>query len=758
MKKENQSFEIDRLWCITEEKFSIDTNKHFEGLFTQGNGYMHVRGTFEEGLPGTAQDEEYMRLPANVTLEKQRHPISRWGTFIPGIVGKHPLLKEEIINLPYFLGMDITAAGEKLDMQSCTVREYKRWLDLRDGCLHRSFTWETKNGLRLRLVFMRLIGMADKHLCLQQLSLEALSGEGPVNIESSIDSGVRTNGYNHFKRVIPSAEEACFAAVETVTDQGNRVLMLSDMDASEEIYWGKLLKGRRVVLAGERRMKAGDSLTVWKATSVVTDRDKEEGELFERGQKYLEVFRTEGKKGIYERHARAWKDKWTAGDIKIDGDEEAQLAVRTSIYHLIRSHCENDPRVAICAKGYAGEAYFGRYFWDTEINMLPFFLHTDPEAARNLIMFRYNTLEGARKNAREYGYRGARYAWESSITGEEQCPCWQYADHEVHITADIVYALFHYAYATGDWEFIGNYGIDILVETARYWVTRVDRNPRGYYELLGVMGPDEYLPMTKNNAFTNRMVKFSLNKTVEYLDGMKSRDLKGYKETAGRLGLRESEIDKFREVGEKLVLPYDPRTEIIPQSEDFAGFADLDFNEIWKDRTRPFGHFVSQEKNYRSKALKQADVLQMMLLFREDFTEEQLTKAYDYYEPMTTHDSSLSVAVHGIVASWMGRRQDADKFLRKVMDVDLSLEKRGAAEGIHIANCGGLWQMVVYGFAGLKSAMWESGIKLEPHLPEKWKRLEFRVVWKGRKYSVVVTQENYQVTEINGELIREVTG
>ena len=740
--------EIDHQWCIIEEKYSADTNKHFEGLFTQGNGYMHVRGSFEEGLKGSMQDEEYLRLPVNVTLEKPRHSKTKWGTFLPGIVGVHPLLKMEMINLPYFLGLDFSVMGEKLDMEHSKIKEYKRWLDLRDGCLHRCFIWETKTGLRVYFQFLRFISMADKHLCLQQVQIQALSGEGILTMEGGINSGVRTNGYNHYKTVMTSRDDP-YISLETVTDGGNCVLMLSSIDTFEEIVTDKIKDSGKVMIHGDKPMKAGDYFTIRKATSVVTDRDNEVGSLGERGKRYLVDAQEKGYEKLYEQHLQAWTEKWRTSDIIITGDDKVQLAIRASIYHLIRSNCEDDPRVAICAKGYAGEAYFGRYFWDTEINMLPFFIHTNPEAARNLIMFRYNTLQGAKNNARAYGYEGARYAWESSITGEEQCPCWQYGDHEVHITADIIYAMYHYVKGTGDMDFIKNYGIDMMIETARYWIQRVDWNKKGYYELLGVMGPDEYLPMTRNNVYTNRMVKFSLNKTIEYLEMLCSENEEEYLEVKNRLGLNSDEIVKFKDVKEKLRLPYNESSEIIFQSDDFKSYADLDFNTIWEDRTRPFGDFVSQEKNYRSKALKQADVLEMMLLYPQEFTPQQLIHNYDYYEPITTHDSSLSAAVHGILAAWMGRMEEAEKFLNKVVDIDMSLEKKGAAEGIHIANCGGLWQMIVYGFAGLKSAMWEKKIKIDPHLPQSWEKVEIPIKWQGKQYRIIVTQDNYEIYSVN---------
>ncbi|WP_216857151.1 glycoside hydrolase family 65 protein [Paenibacillus tritici] len=740
----------DHLWCLKENGYQATLHKHYEGLFTQGNGYMHMRGSFEEGCSDAPQDEEYLRFPDNVTLEKPRHPKSKQGTYIPGIVAPHPLLKEEIVNLPYVLGLEFRSAGEPLDMDRSRISGYRRWLDLRDGSLHRSFLWETGEGMQLECTYSRYLSMADTHLCIQQVQLEVLAGEGRLEMTAALRGDVRTNGMNHFARIIPLAESEGSLSLETLTEKGNQIYMLSALEVSEAVDWQEELTGVRAALRGELQLRAGERFTLRKLTAVTTDRDREEGTVYGRAHEQLRRARELGWEQLYNRHADCWTSKWQEADIRIKGDGTAQLNVRASLYHLIRSNAEQDDRVAICAKGYAGEAYFGRYFWDTEINLLPFYLHTNPQAARNLLLFRYHTLEGARRNAQSYGYRGARYAWESSLGGEEQCANWQYADHEIHITADVVYAVCHYVRATGDDEFLEHYGIDILVETARYWCDRVDWNGEGACELLGVMGPDEYLPFTRNNAFTNRMVKFSLEQTAAYLDSLEDGDQGSYAAVAERLDLRPGERELFRHTAEKLRLPYDSQSELIPQSDDFASYAEVDFGSLWTDRSRPFGHFISQERNYRSKALKQADVLELMLLFRQEFTGRQMQASYAYYEPITTHDSSLSAAVHGIVASWLNQKEAAAGFLQRVMDIDLSLEKKGAAEGIHIANCGGLWQLIVYGFAGLKSAMWSEVIELEPRLPEGWTELSFRLAWRGEHYQVTVSPGAHEIHKLNG--------
>lgn len=744
-------FDKKDAWFIAEDNYCADTAKYYEGLFTQGNGYMDVRGSYEEGLQAAVQDEEYDRKPANVTLEKHRNQVSKWGTYIPGVVGEHPYLKTEIINLPYFFDIKLSVSGETLDMEEGNISQYSRWLNLRDGCLHRSFLWETKSGLVLKLSYQRYISMWDKHLAQQHVTVRAVAGEGTVEVQAGIHAGVRTNGFQHFTEVRKITGEKPYIQMQTATNGGGRVLMLADVAVSGDMKAEQAEEENRVFFRGKGLIKAGGFFTVEKTISVCTDRDLEEGPPDRRGEQYLEQAKRYGSRLLYERHQRAWREKWKDADIMITGDDRSQLALRASIYHLLRANNEDDPRVAICAKGYAGEAYCGRYFWDTEINMLPFFLHTNPKAAKNLLLFRYHTLAGAKRNAEAYGYEGARYPWESSIAGDEECACWQYADHEIHITADIVYAMIHYARATGDMEFIYTKAIDVMVETARYWVQRVDQSRDGSYELLGVMGPDEYLPITRNNAYTNKMVSFSLEQTVYFLRALQERDSVEYEKLTRRLRLGAEELARFEEVKERLKIPFDKNTLIISQSDDFESYADLDFDAIWKDRTRCFGEFISQEKNYRSKALKQADVLEMLLLYPNEFTEKQLRENYDYYEPLTTHDSSLSAAVHGILASWMGRMEEAGRFLDKVIRIDMDPDKKGAEEGIHIANCGGLWQLVVYGFAGLSSAMWEDEIRLRPHLPRQWERLEIPLYWHGARKKLIITHKGSEICDAESE-------
>lgn len=745
--------ELNVEWNLLEDTYNSELSKHYEGLFTQGNGYIHVRGSYDEGLIDSKQDREYDRKPANVTLEKHEKEKTKWGTYIPGVVGKHPLLMTEMINLPYIFELKLWFNGQQLDMDESKIVTYTRWLNLKNGVLHREMEYVGEQGERVLLSFSRFVSKSNKHVAIQRVEIKNLAGKVELEVEGGMNSGVKTNGFEHYLQRTTEAD-AEHAGVEIKTNGGNVVHMQSKMS----ILYGDFPEGKEAfdgnadgILAyqsGKITLPEGDTVVVEKRIVFTTDRDLQEvGTPKERASQYLREACEKTYEELHQLHELAWEQEWNEADIKVAGNEKVQLAARMSIYHLLRCKPADDYRIAICAKGYAGEAYFGRYFWDTEISMLPFFIHTDEKVARNLMRFRYETLDGARRNASNYGYTGARYPWESSVDGEEECANWQYADHEIHVTADVVYAIMHYVKATGDLEFLKVYGAEIMVETARYWIQRVDWDQEGNSHLLGVMGPDEYLPMTQDNTYTNNMVIYSLEETLRTLDWLAKEEKDCYEELVKKVSLKEEELVDFANVAKTLVKGYDENSEFILQSQDFMSYADIDFEQVWTDRSKYFGQVISQEKNYRSKALKQADLLELMMLFRDAFSKHQLEINYDYYEPITTHDSSLSAAVHGILCSWMGRDEEAVEFLQRVISIDMTPEKKGAEAGIHIANCGGIWQMLVYGFAGLKSAMASVEPVLEPHLPKEIESLEFPLTWHGDQYHVFVGHDGYNITK-----------
>ncbi|NOG52786.1 MAG: glycoside hydrolase family 65 protein [Planctomycetes bacterium] len=717
-------------WSITESAFNPATAKAAEGLFTLGNGLLHVRGSFEEHLTGCPQNDPYTRTPADVTSEQMPHPTSRWGTFVPGIYGTHPLLNTELINLPWFLGLMPIVDGEWLDMQQNRIRDYSRVLDLKRAVLTRTLTWHTRSGHVLRLSFERTISKADEQqrLCLQRVTIES-DLPCTLQLRSAIDASVHTNGYDHFTSIGWAFDEPDTVVCSVRTDRDDTVTIASC----------HAVIGAACVLQPVSSVRCGGFVfhidvtpksrcSVEKRTAITTSRDpadrRSAADVVHHSAKY--TYEQE-----LQKHVAACQQHWDAADITIgttedckrdDGDCDCQCVVRCSLFHLQRVHVPNDSRVAVDAKGYSGEAYWGRFFWDTEMFLLPYYVYTRPHLAATLTDFRINTLAAAMENAGRHGLPGACYPWESDHLGNECCPSPKYADHELHVTADVVYGLAHYAAATCTTAaehapFWSGAAGRVLVETARFWMQRTDASTG----LCDVMGPDEYTPLCDNNAYTNHMVAFNLRLASQY----------------GRAaGADQSECDAFAQRARELpILTHPDDLGLILQCDGFDKMLDPDFDLLWTDRSRTFASQVANEQVYASRCPKQADVLMLMAAFPRDFTDDQVRTAWEYYEPITTHDSSLSAGIHCIIACRLGLVEDAWKYWLKCSRLDL----HEAAEGIHIANAGAVWQAIVFGFLGHQSALWADTLTLKPRLPKAWQHVAVPLVWRGQRVRIAVS-------------------
>lgn len=718
---------------IIQDHFSEEENKYYEGILAQGNGYFHVRGTFEEGLLDAPQDEIYVRSMKSVTTELQRHPLSKQGTFLPLIMGQHPFLEEVVVNLPYFMGITVYSGDEKLDMIHSQITGYSRILDMRTGELVRSFVWKTEKGEEIGLEFRRFASMERDRLFVQKMTIHVLKGSPDLRMVSGIDGSVTTNGYCHF---VDSGycEERDVLKCRVKTDLGEEAAVYS-FGTARGLTNIETEKRDTGICKTYRGQTGEEVLEYTKYTVLGCSRDRCE-DYREEMDAQMKSVQNLPYESLLAESAAVWEKKWENADVKIEGDRELQNGLRFSVYHLLRCYTGKEDRTQVCAKGFAGEAYYGRYFWDSEIYLLPFYLYTDPQAARSLLMYRYHTLTGAKENAARYHCRGARYPWQSGITGTEQCSLWEYADNEIHITADVAFAVMHYYLATDDREFLFDYGIEILLETARFWSDRVDRDESGVCHLLNVMGPDEYSPMTRDNGFTVRMVKYNLDAAVEMAEMMGCEAPEKYQAFVEKTGISREELCSFREISESLKVPYDSERDLYLQSADFEQYDAIDLDGLWADKNKAFGHFVSQEKIYRTRCIKQADTIALMSLFPDEFSDKQAETAYDYYTPYTTHDSSLSPAVHTLVANRIGREREVRGFVRRTLEVDLSAAKKGAEDGIHIANCAALWQMVVLGFLGMKPGYQAEELNLNPRLPEFVKHIETKVWWKGKQHKI----------------------
>lgn len=731
----------DKNWCVVEDNFDVSKIRHFESVMALGTGYMTTRSSFDEGFEDDGQNLEYDRIPGNVSLEVIPSKKSRWGTFIQLVQARHPFWNIGIVNLPYYLGLVVHADGEKLDMEKSRISSYCRWLDMKTATLYRVLTWETVSGVKLELCFRRFMSPCLRFVCVQDLKIRMLSGNADITVKNYIDNDVRTNGYDKYmQRKAGNYGDIIYSDITTNLD--GRVVTVSRMACSKSGSCETSVEDRRVNAVSTFRLNENESSEIVKISAQIADVYFDKKRLLEKGAEILDECFAAGVEKLYCDHTEHWAKNWEASDIIIKADDNtgynSQLAIRQSIYHLFRAR-SGDFRALNCAKGTTSEAYLGSVCWDMEIFFQPFYIYTQPELAKMTPMYRYHILDGARRSAQSMNYTGARYPWQTDFRGDEVCALWEYADHEIHITADIVIGIWHYYLNTNDRDYLYNYGLEIIIETARYWTTRVDRiKGRPGYQIYGVMGPDEYKPVSNNNAYTNFTAGINLRLVEQVVKMIKADAPDLYKKVCDKISFDEVEIRLFNEIADGLSIPVDNDRNIVWQCDDFdTAYAEIDIEGLWKDKTQLFGKFTTQEKRYRSKCLKQSDVIALMAVFTEAFTMEQKKASFEYYNPYTIHDSSNSICHNQILAANMGRPADAYDNWKKSMDIDFGAKPR-SSDGVHFANVGGMWQEIVLGFCGLVSALNTDVLTFNPCLPGEIKEISIKIIWKGSKVGITV--------------------
>ena len=435
----------------------------------------------------------------------------------------------------------------------------------------------------------------------------------------------------------------------------------------------------------------------------------------------------------------AWEERWKTAAVRITGDPEAQHWANFAAYHLISAGNDENERVSIGARALSGPIYKGHIFWDSEMFILPFFIFAHPPTARAMIMYRYHTLNGARANAARNGYEGAQYAWESTGSGEEMTPPAALSPtgevipilsgpREQHITADVAYGVWTYWNATLDEEFLVRAGAEILMETARFWTSRVTEGDDGHFHILNVEGPDEYHEEVNDNLYTNLMAVYNLRHAVKAMDFLKERHPEDLKALIQKIDLKPDEADAWTDVADRMYGNGHGETGLL---EQFAGFFQLEDIDVrrYEPRTAALDTILGRERTADSQLVKQADVVMALYLLEDLFTQEDIETNYLYYDRRTAHGSSLSPAIYGLVSARLGMTKEALQYLRKAGTIDLVDNMGNAAGGVHAAALGGLWQLLIMGFAGVRA--WEAGLFICPKLPARWRRLEFSLTWRS---------------------------
>ncbi|HVU10797.1 MAG TPA: glycosyl hydrolase family 65 protein [Phototrophicaceae bacterium] len=724
-----------RLWELSELNFRPDELLHYETLFTNGNGYMSTRGAFEEGYDGDT-------------------PV----TLVHGIYDHAPgMLVPELVNVPNWLPIHITVDGTpfKLITKSSDFMKppeglligYERTLDLYRGVLKREILFRAASGAIVRIVFERFASLADEHLAVQRVTITGVEGSPTIQIGSGIDADVTNAGAQHWldKRTIIS--EGNEIGVEVTAQQSGYVLgMASQFVAAQAVKSNGL-----TTAADAFRLDPEASVTFDKFTSIYTSRDGE-NPMRAAQQKVSEAVDI-GWDAILQAHESEWAKYWADSDIRIEGDDDCQLALRFTTYHILIAAPRHDEHVSVGAKTLSGLGYKGHVFWDTELFLLPPLTLTQPEIAHNRLMYRYHNLQGARNKAKANGYEGAMFPWESTDTGEETTPQWSdpqpdgtkiriwTGDSEQHISTDIAYAVMQFWRWTGDDAFIKQYGAEIVLDTAVFWGSRVE-SKNGRYEISQQIGPDEYHENIDNSVFVNRMVVWHLQTAVQMLVWLRDEAPADAARLTQALDLTRARLDHWHDIIANMYIPFDTEKQIHVQ---FPGFFDMEYIPVpdYQPRVTSVQAILGHKRTIQTQVIKQADVVMMMALLGDqldapdgsDIQQIRLNNWNTYY-PRCDHGSSLSPAMHAWVAGRLGLIDQAYDLFHHAVHIDLDDNKGNVRDGIHAAACGGVWQAVVFGLCGLRLGDEEPTV--DPHLPDHWRSVSFSVYHRGKRVSLTV--------------------
>ena len=725
-------------WEIIECPYQPQHNIYFETNFTLGNGYMGARGCLEEGFP---------------------EPLERYeGTYIAGVFDNFEGDYVELVNVPDLFAVQAWVGESPLNLQTGETRDYRRVLDMRTGVLTRSFTWVSPQGGSTRFTFQRFFSLARPHLACLRLCVTRLDHALPIRVSARLDGEVfnrRQRDYPPIQGIIPNYHLdvlACGAnegdACLSLRTKGTGISMAQHAHIAATTAASSRVDGASVVQEITLPPESAE-VVIDRFVTVFTSREALAEELAGLAAAQAAGAAQCGYDALLAEQAHAWAARWEEADIVIDGDPRTQQGIRFNIFHLIQANARSDAHVSLAAKLLSHTRYKGNAFWDTELFMFPFFLFTDPEAARNLLKYRYHMLPGARTKAQRLGMHGAMYPWMSANDGSEQCDSWEYGDCEIHITADIAFAIDQYLRVSADDDFFRDCAAEILIETARFWAERVNWNPRRKcYTIITVKGPDEYCAITNNNMFTNYMAAYNLELAEKAVARLQAEFPKNWAALQQRLGLQAAEIEHWSDIRQHMYQNWDHRRDLLIQDDTFLDQPEFDLAPF-KERETPVLEIIGYERAMRVRILRQTDALLLMYLLNDRFTQRQKLACFNYYEPMTTHDSSLSYNTHCIMAAELGLQDKACYYLEKTCRLDLDDELNTARSGLHGASLGGTWQSIVNGFGGVR--VHGDTLSFQPMLPSHWHRLSFRLRFRGRAIAVTLTGAGLDLQLLEGD-------
>lgn len=694
-------------WNIIIEGFNkADITKH-ESIFSLGNGAMGMRANFEEDYTGDTLQGSY--IGGVYYPDKTR--VGWWKNGYPEYFAK-------VLNAPSWIGLHIKINGELLDLNTCLeVKNFRRQLNMKEGWYERSFTAMLPNQQEIQVKVLRFLSLRYDELGALRYEITPLTTEATIEIESYLDSGIKNSDANwdeRFWNTLEISSEDNFATILAETKKtgfkvhtfmqndlfiDNEALSITPKENKKENYIG---------LQYEVKVKQNQTFRIEKYGGYSRSND------YSTLAKSIALFDS-----LLEKQKEDWATIWETSDIVIEGDEKAQQGIRFNIFQLNQTYSGKYAHLNIGPKGFTGEKYGGSTYWDTEAYCLPFYMATKgAEVARNLLMYRYNQLDKAIENAKKLGFTGGAALYPMvTMNGEECHNEWEITFEEIHRNGAIAFAIYNYTRYTGDESYIKEYGIEVLIAIARFWAQRVSFSAeKQKYVILGVTGPNEYENNINNNFYTNYLASWCLHYAAEQVTTLQKEDI------------TKEEIQQWLHIAQNIYLPYSEKYGVYLQQD---GFLDKDLKPVTAipAEERPLNQHWSWDRILRSPYIKQADTLQGFYFFEDHFTKEELQKHYEFYEPFTVHESSLSPCVHSVLASALGKTDEAYTLYLRTARLDLDDYNKEVHEGLHITSMAGTWLSIVEGFAGMRVK--NGKLTFTPRLPKHWKSLSFKVIFQG---------------------------
>ena len=736
----NQDYIKADSWSIIEEGFDRERVKSSESLFSIGNGAMGQRANFEEQYSGETFQGSYI---AGVYYPDKTR-VGWWKNGYPEYFAK-------VLNAPNWIGINVVINNEPLDLNTCKkVENFQRELNMKEGWYKRSFVATMPNGLEVAVDVVRYLSLELDEMGAIQYNLQVLSGDAEITMEPYVDGGIKnmdSNWDDKFWSITKIASEGNRAFIESHTMKTNFAVctfMQAEVFVDGEKIEGTPAVNKTETLVGHTysvKAAKNETITLIKFGGYVVDRNHPKDKLLETASKILDKASDLGFEALFQKQKEDWGHIWEMSDITIEGDVKAQQGIRFNIFQLNQTYLGKDSRLNIGPKGFTGEKYGGSTYWDTEAYCLPFYMATkNQQVAWNLLQYRYNHLQKAIENAEKLGFtNGAALYPMVTMNGEECHNEWEITFEEIHRNGAIAFAIYNYYRFTGDYSYIPKMGLEVLIGIARFWHQRVHFSQDKQQDvMLGVTGPNEYENNVNNNWYTNYLAKWCIEYTIEQIGKVAEEYAKDHERIMAKTKLTEAEIKDWAKVADNMYFPYSEKHKVFLQQDGFLDKDMIKVQDLDKSQ-RPINQKWSWDRILRSPYIKQADVLQGFYFFEDHFSKEDLERHFDFYEPFTVHESSLSPCVHSIQAAKLGRMEQAYTFYLRTSRLDLDDYNKEVEEGLHITSMAGTWMSIVEGFGGMR--VLDDTLSFEPQIPEQWNSFSFKVNFREQIVTLTASKE-----------------